>query len=1338
MAARKSGYLDFALSSGSKSGRGGRILTPRVTAVNEELIFTAAVEKGTQAERSAFLAEACGGDEALRRRLEALLESHEQTEFLRTSAVERAAMAFREEATARVTDTSIEHDPESPISFLAPSDQPGSIGRLAHYEILEVIGRGGMGVVLRALDEKLHRIVAIKVMAAELATSTTARRRFAREAQAAAAVSHDHIVTIHGVEEADGLPYLVMQYVAGMSLQDRLVGRGPLPLPEILRIGMQTASGLAAAHAQGLIHRDIKPANILLENGVERVKITDFGLARAVDDASLTHGNVVAGTPQYMAPEQARGEPMDQRADLFSLGSVLYAMCTGRAPFCASGTMAVLKRVCEESPGSIRAANPDIPEWLVAIIAKLQTKDPAGRYQSAAEVADLLEQCLRHVQQPLTVPLPASAMLSRLANSRGRRRWMAVAAGLLAIFIGFGLSEASGVTHLAQIAVRILTPDGTLVVETNDPAVVVTIESDGGLVITGAGPQEVRLRPGSYRLSAARDGLPVPLDRDVVTISHNDRQTVKIRIEGPAGDGLAHADGIVAERPAFVVLGGEQVPARPHATLAEAVAIALDGDTIEIRSNGPFYSPPIVIDKSLTIRAGAGFCPVLNFAGGEPGDDLLIAAHKPLVLEGLDIRELAKPRSKSPHSGRYIIYCDGDSLHLANCRIVREGRFDEGIGVVAAHARVSIRNCMLAISGGSLVSFGNDAPVQFVMQNCALSGWSMANYLNFSFPNHDIQITWNRNTLAVPAACVMGLGVALERDEQGAAIRRISFTANDNIFDVRKCMVELLGHGFQENAITPEDAQVLLRSLTNWRGRRNLYSPLPAFVRWKLDEVVVAGNLEEWREFWNRSDPDSQIGTIRFQGGDLLTRTVNAPKTIRPADFRLRPDSAGYCAGPDGEDLGADVDFVGPGAAYERWKKTPEYQQWLVESGQHLTSVDRVSQPAFVILGGTGVGERRFPTLAEAVLNCADGDTVEIRGNGPFSIQPINISEHSLRIRAGAGFQPVIIQSEDVPANSHLLTTDANLVLEGLEFRRPGDGPVGNPGSGPFLVYSAGRSLGIANCRFLTSSHSLFRNDILGLDADRNFMRNCEFISPTGIPLSSHFGESKTFVLENSVLIGRYLADWWIPSPPKPQGDHVRLGHNSFVAAQNPAIYVGCPAAIRPLLESNLTGLVQVDADANLFDSDYVLHLGRHDWQLGTEDEDHLLFKKLFDWSESDNFYLKQRGFLGASDDEQNRNLNIATTDEWTSFWGNKRAHVHEGTIRYQGGDLVTKLIESPDSLTASDFRLRPDSAGYRAGPDGKDLGADVDFVGPGPAYQRWKQTRDYQEWLEETLPIPH
>src|SRR5262245_10289195 len=214
----------------------------------------------------------------------------------------------------RSTDTTAEIPPgNNPIlSFLAPSLHPGSLGRFGPYEVREILGAGGMGGVLEALDPGLNRVVAIKVLAPQLAASGPARKRFAREAKAAAAVCHEHVVTIHAVDEFRGLPYLVMEHVPGPTLQDRLDREGPLELEEILRMAMQTAEGLAAAHKQGVVHRDIKPGNILLENGVARVKITDFGLARAIDDGTVTQSGFLPGTPAYMAPEQASGEGVDQ------------------------------------------------------------------------------------------------------------------------------------------------------------------------------------------------------------------------------------------------------------------------------------------------------------------------------------------------------------------------------------------------------------------------------------------------------------------------------------------------------------------------------------------------------------------------------------------------------------------------------------------------------------------------------------------------------------------------------------------------------------------------------------------------------------------------------------------------------------------------------------------------------------------------------------------------------------------------------------------------------------------------------------------------------------------
>src|SRR5262249_24378813 len=245
------------------------------------------------------------------------------------------------------------------LGFLTPVDKADVLGRLGHYEVLEVIGRGVMGIVLRAFDEKLHRIVAVKVMAAERAATSPPRKRFLREARSAAQVRHEHVVDIHAVEEQP-IPYLVMEYVCGETLQQKLDRVGPLEVPEVLRLGQQIARGLAAAPEPGLIHPDIKPSHILLEKGAEeRVKITDFGLARAVADASLTQSGVIAGTPMYMAPEQTVGDSIDHRADLFSLGSVLYTMCSGRPPFRATTSMATLKRVAEDTPRPIREIIPE-------------------------------------------------------------------------------------------------------------------------------------------------------------------------------------------------------------------------------------------------------------------------------------------------------------------------------------------------------------------------------------------------------------------------------------------------------------------------------------------------------------------------------------------------------------------------------------------------------------------------------------------------------------------------------------------------------------------------------------------------------------------------------------------------------------------------------------------------------------------------------------------------------------------------------------------------------------------------------------------------------------------
>ena len=362
------------------------------------------------------------------------------------------------------------------LDQLAPTDDPESLGRIGGYEVKGVIGAGGMGVVLKAHDRVLDRVVAIKVIAPHLACSVLARRRFAREAKAAAAVLHPNVIAIHGVCSEGDNPHLVMPFVHGASLQHRLENEGPLPLEEVLRVGTQIASGLAAAHGQGLVHRDIKPANIMLESGVERVSITDFGLARAVDDGTVTHSGTIAGTPQFMSPEQATGKTIDQRSDLFSLGSVLYAMCTGHAPFRAETSYGILRRITDHEPRDIREINRDVPDWLCALIAKLMKKHATDRFNSADKVAATLEECLAHVQHPTTVAIPRSVrelLPQRKHWQRRARLATGIAAAAMLLLIGVWLfsnppggntrSESSELTTGNML-------DGTWDIELHDPA----------------------------------------------------------------------------------------------------------------------------------------------------------------------------------------------------------------------------------------------------------------------------------------------------------------------------------------------------------------------------------------------------------------------------------------------------------------------------------------------------------------------------------------------------------------------------------------------------------------------------------------------------------------------------------------------------------------------------------------------------------------------------------------------------------------------------------------------------------------------------------------------------
>ena len=341
---------------------------------------------------------------------------------------------------------------------------PDTLKSLGSYRIVRVLGEGGMGRVYLAEDAKLRRNIALKVMKPEFASNDVARRRFLREAQAAAAVKHDHIVTIHQVGEDRNIPFLAMELLAGESLEERLRSEEPLSIAEVLRIGRQTAEGLSAAHDHGLIHRDVKPANIFLERSDRgpfvanrtaatviaaaaprrfRVKLLDFGLARPADAEELTQAGAIVGTAGYMAPEQCDGRVVEPRSDLFSLGCVLYRLTTGRPAFKGKDILSTLMLTATEDPPAPTTIRPKVPAALSDLIMELLAKDPDDRPGSAAEVVAQLEA----IEQGET---PAR---KRRRRSRSSRSPVLLAiAGLSALVLGAVVLMAVFLFRTASVA----------------------------------------------------------------------------------------------------------------------------------------------------------------------------------------------------------------------------------------------------------------------------------------------------------------------------------------------------------------------------------------------------------------------------------------------------------------------------------------------------------------------------------------------------------------------------------------------------------------------------------------------------------------------------------------------------------------------------------------------------------------------------------------------------------------------------------------------------------------------------------------------------------------------
>lgn len=547
---------------------------------------------------------------------------------------------------ATLNATQLPNQP-SDSSFLAPPQREDEIGRLGNYRILSRLGAGGMGVVFRAEDLTLKRIVAVKAMHPNIATNKSSKERFLREAQATAAIEHDNIVTIYQVGEDRDVPFLAMQFLQGESLQDRLDREGRLDESEVLRIGREAASGLAAAHRRGLIHRDIKPDNIWLEQSRgslgepnvsitersttgSRVKIVDFGLVRTHDDTGLTQSGAILGTPRYMSPEQAHGKPVDCRSDLFSLGSVLYHLATGKPPFHGSNLTAILIAVSQEDPEDVRTANPDVSPQLAELISRLLCKDRELRFESAAAVVREIQgieagKALNATPAPRVLPnIDTSITKSPSSKSRvGKPHTVAKTLNTARPPVWktpialAGIGAAFLIAALGIVVISVGFGKGTLVVKAADG---VKVEIKNAQVTirdkeTGATYQlaigEESMKPGDYELVVNNPASGLTFSTKQFTIKRGDVTQVEVTLQEAVPDAAPKMVAESAERRAaeWVLSVGGRVflnMKSGHGNSAFRTGQALPDEPFDVRDVNIEHSSTVTDEGMTNLRGLTG------------------------------------------------------------------------------------------------------------------------------------------------------------------------------------------------------------------------------------------------------------------------------------------------------------------------------------------------------------------------------------------------------------------------------------------------------------------------------------------------------------------------------------------------------------------------------------------------------------------------------------------------------------------------------------------------------------------------------------------------------------
>ncbi len=759
-----------------------------------------------------------------------------------------------------------------PTTLLTASERPDVLGLIDSFEVSEVLGQGGMGVVFKARDPTLRRLTAIKVLSPYLLADQTSRQRFLREARAAAAVNHPNAVTIYSVHDpADDsqnpthmrCPYLVMEFVDGPSLHRRIARNNPMSVEDVLRVASHVVSALAAFHSRGLVHRDVKPANILLDAKTGRAKLTDFGLTRGPDDVSLTKTGIVVGTPAFMSPEQAFGKAIDHRSDLFSLGSVMFAMLAGRAPFRDQDTVQTLLRLRSGPPPSIATIRDDLPPALVRLIDRLHAVEPQSRPQTATEVLAELRRLRGLTADSAPMPSLKMPILPKSDEPKPPDE-------------SNGKAELHRLTRRQKTAVLLLAAIGLSLI----------------VWVVGA------VKQNSMRGSGAND-FSVPTSPSTAVASQ------------PLPFVLLHEDGS----------SGESAASLPAAI---KLATASKRTHIRIRGDGPFLVEPITLrGRRLWIEAADRVRPVLIFNSSLDSEAAMIDTDESLTLTGIELQagDLAKPTENAPP----LLRADGPELDLAFCCV--RGTSTTATLVRSTSPRVSIRHSAMFSGSTSALSWTAGANGSLTLDNNVWAGFGAVLVESPSPPPLDANIELTDNTFVSQFPVQVHFG---KRQEANPFDRRkLRFTVERNQF---RALQSVIAVAWSASPMTmPKRPEQMLPLVIQWdRDIDNLYS-LNTNANWISHRSPDTNwsamsqsprDLPIWKNFWNnRSTSTSRTTSLDFSRAGLIDGSESQRLNLSAEDFRV--PQIGRMSNPPG----ADLNQLGPGPAHDAWSRDASRQK---------------------------------------------------------------------------------------------------------------------------------------------------------------------------------------------------------------------------------------------------------------------------------------------------------------------------------------------------------------------------------------------------------------------------